>query len=197
MKVFITTALAALLTASACSPRVLHFTAEPTEIQQGDSVHLEWETRGTAHMTMHSVILFRPPDSLPAMEFLLTATKWGKTSAAAKVQVTIRPPVSRDDLVLTLAALQGDSLVYRAVKDSMYAGFRTTTLQSPDGAAVTVTHGSQQCVLAAPGRSTDCFSGSPYIGPWEAHIKMTPQQQQDPHSRPNTLTLLSTITRKN
>ncbi|HVU95449.1 MAG TPA: hypothetical protein VHE34_09500 [Puia sp.] len=197
MKVLITTALAALLTASGCSPKVLHFSADTLDIRHGDPIHLEWSTRGQAHMSVRQIRVFRPPDSLPALEFRMTATKWGKTSAATPVQVTIWPAESHDEVILTLTAIAGDSLVYTALKDTMFARFRIAALQTRSGAAVTILHASRYCPIAGPGQSTDCLKGLDYFGAWEAHTPMTSQQRQDPHSRPDTLVIVSTITPKN
>ena len=186
-----------LVATPACKPKVLLFTATPKEISRGDSVHLEWKTRGSARMTVHETLLYRPPDTLPAMEFLLTATKWGKTSAAVPQQVTLRPATSRDEVILQLDSLAGDSLIYRANKDSSYRGFRLLTLQTTLAGTVMIMHAANQTVVTTSGQATEAMQGLPYDGPWEARIKMTPQQQQDRHTRPGKLVLITTITRKN
>lgn len=186
-----------LITMIACKPKILLFTATPTQVTTADSVHLAWKTRGKAAMSFHQKKVIALPDSIHVLEFILTATKWGKTSAPEVRQVTLWPPVSRNFLGLALTGKVGDSVIYTQQKDSGFAGFTILTLEAGGSEPVAITHEGKTCVLPTPGAPSACLSGLTYSGNWEVHIRMTAQQRQDPHSIPDMYVLIATITPKN
>ena len=183
-----------LACAISCQPKVLVFTAEPREATTTDSIHLSWKTRGKASMVVYQKPIYRQPDTLQALEFFLTATKWGKTSAQEPRQITIRPAVTRDALGLNLTKQEGDSLVYSTTKDTSYARFELLSLTAASGRGVTVAHLGRQC--SGPGPALACMQGLPYTGYWELRTKITAGEQQDRHTIPNSYTLTATITPK-
>lgn len=193
MQLLLAAPLLIFLAAAGCKPAVLAFTATPTDIRRGDTIHLEWKTRGKAHMTAQEIHLRRPPDTVAAIEFLVTATKGGKTSAAQKQQVTIWPIMGREEVVLTLEDTAADMLIYRTNKDASFQGFHILTLRDTAGIGVTVIHEDKVVTIQIPGQENTDMKGLPYAGNWELRIKMTPQQQQDRHTRPNRFALFSTI----
>lgn len=184
---------ATLLVAAGCKPAVLTFTAAPTDISRGDTIHLEWKTRGEAHMTAREIRLRRPPDTVAAIEFLVTATKGRKTSAAQKQQVTIWSGIGRDEVVLTLEDTAVDMLIYRTNKDASFQGFHILTLRDTASSGVTVIHEDKVVTIQPGGQENPDMKGLPYQGNWELRIKMTQQQQQDRHTRPNRFALFTTI----
>ena len=179
--------------ATSCQPRVLSFTAQPSRISPGDSVHLSWETRGKASMNFHQKKIYVPPDSVETLEFILTATRGKKISAPNIRQVVVGE--HHDMLALTLSGIDGDSLVYTAEKDVAFQSYLVASLSVQSGGAVMALHSGHNCVLTSPASSA-CMQGLPYSGFWQIKIKMTAAQVADHHQIPGAYSLLATITPK-
>jgi hypothetical protein len=183
-----------LLGCISCQPKVVAFTALPPSISSGDSVHLAWRTRGVATMSFHQKRIYVPPDSVQALEFILTATRGGKVSAPEIRQVVLDQ--RRDEVALNLTGQTGDSVIYSASKDVAYQSFNVVSLSILDGIPVTVLHMGQTCVLTTPGVAVTCMQGIPYSGYWEVRIKMTAAEIADHHQIPPSYSLVATITPK-
>lgn len=173
-----------------CQPKVLSFTAQPSRIATGDSVHLKWKTRGKASMSFRQIKLLAPPDSVPALEFILTATRGSKVSAPMPREVVLDQ--QRDLLALDLSGDDGDSLLYTADKDTAFQSYRMTSLSIIKGDPVAVLHEGHICVLTAPGPDP-CMQGLPYSGSWRVKIKKTAAEAANRHLIPGTYSLLVTI----
>ena len=177
-----------------CQPKVLVFTAEPRSVSASDSVHLAWKTRGVASMSFYQKKIYAPPDSVQALEFILTATRGNKVSAPEIRQVVLSQ--QRDEVALTLAGQVGDSLIYTATKDGAFQSFKVASLSILAGGSITVLHAGQSCVLITPGVAVACMQDAPYSGSWEVRIKMTAAQSADHHQIPGSYSLVATITSK-
>jgi hypothetical protein len=173
-----------------CQPKVLSFTAQPSRIATGDSVHLKWKTRGEASMSFRQTKVLAPPDSVAALDFILTATRGSKVSAPMVRQVVLDQ--QRDLLALDLRGIEGDSLLYTADKDTAFRSDRVGSLSIVKADPVAVLHEGHVCVLTAPGPDP-CMQGLPYSGSWSVKIKMTAAQAANRHLIPGTYSLLVTI----
>jgi hypothetical protein len=183
-----------LLGCISCQPKVLVFTAQPHSISPGDSVHLAWRTRGVAAMSFHQKRIYVPPDSVQALEFILTASRGSKVSAPEIRQVVLSQ--QRDEVGLNLTGQVGDSVIYSCTKDAAYQRFKVASLSILNGGPVTVLHMGQTCVLTTPVVAVTCMQGVPYSGYWEVRIKMTAAQLADRHQIPPTYSFVATITPK-
>ena len=178
-----------------CQPKVLSFTATPRTVIPGDSIHLAWRTKGRADLSFfYKDKIYLPPDTVPGYEFLLTATRWGKTSAPTRVQVPLVAPQHRDVLDLPLTGESGDTLIYSATKEGRYSNSEVVSLTS--GRPAVVLHDGVKCALADSGKTETCLKGHPYAGDWEARLIMTPAEHQTKSKIPNDYTLIAVITEK-
>jgi hypothetical protein len=176
-----------------CQPKVLLFTAQPSNVSAGDSVHLAWKTRGVATMSFFQKKIYVPPDSVQALEFILTATLGSKVSAPEIRQVVLSQ--QQDEVALTLTGLSGDSAIYFTPKGGASQSFKVVSLSILKGDPVTVLHAGETCVLT-PGVAVTCMQGLPYSGNWEVRVKMTAAQSVDHHQIPGSYFLLANITPK-
>lgn len=182
-----------VVSAASCHPKVISFTALPTRVKPGDSVHLRWETKGTASMSFREKKIYVPPDSVETWEFILTASCGKKVSAPSIRQVVVGE--QRDMLALALDSISGDSLVYSAQKDVAFQAYAVVMLTIRGGDPVTVGHSGQTCVVGSSAAAT-CMQGLIYSGYWTLKVKMTAAEAADHHRIPGDYFLLATITPK-
>jgi hypothetical protein len=179
----------------ACKPRVFYFTATPRIVSSKDSVRLSWKTTGKAEMIFYQDRISNPPgDSADMLEFVLTARKWGKTSAPFKQSVKLVPQQSRDVLSFSLTGQEGDTLIAAGIKDTnLYRGFVLISIASLSHRPIIVVHNGMRAVLSDSGVAVTALRDIPYDGLWTLKSVLTPAEKGNKALIPNTLDAMTII----
>jgi len=168
-----------------CSPKIYSFKPEQSTITQGDTIKLNWKTRGNPTLLVHEKTSINDPANIKADERLLEFILGFKNSDVyANTRILIRPQRPSDTLYFSPSEIKGDTLIAteNTVNEELYS---IRSVRSALNRELTVWHAGK--IITLPDNDTEVFllNDTPIGGSWRVTLKMTPSELKDHKTAPS------------
>jgi hypothetical protein len=179
---------AVLCLLAACGPRIAQFSATPRRVCAGDTVRLEFRTRGTPHLlaVRHGTAV------ADTTSYVLVAEARGK-QASSPIDVVTFSPAARPSLAFDTDLLGRDSLVARDTlrPETWPDALRVDQVFADSGRVLVVRHGGKEDEVRPNEDGNASWQGLPVSGAWELRAGLLPGEAPgDPaHAPPRHLYL--------